>query len=184
MCGLGCGCGLGWLGRLAYAGARGQRPEASAGTRRTLGSFSNAAEPPGCMLGSPLVPHPCKGCCCGRAKGNSSCPAISRGMEWLRIPAQPGKRQFIPSSALSRQGFPATSCAPMPTHSHRVQQVPFPWGHPSPAGSRAGACKDYHRVIPTHRATLRGSGGAQGTHGLTQGPVPRCQPCPATRLQA
>ena len=78
-----------------------QGPEASVGARRTLGSLGNAAEPPGCMLGSPLVPHPCKGCCCGHDKGNSSCPAISRGTDWLHIPAQPGKRQFILSSALS-----------------------------------------------------------------------------------
>lgn len=88
-------------------------------------------------------------------------------------PHQHGKRQFIPSSAPSRQGFPAGSCAPMPTRSHRLQQTPFPWGHPSPAASRAGACKDCHRLIPPLRATLQDSGGAQGTCGPVQSPIPQ-----------
>lgn len=175
---------VGWAAAAVWAGwgmRLVQRLGAREGTRRTLGSLGNAAEPPGCVLGSP---HPCNGCCCVRAKGNSSCPAISQGTEQPHIPKQPGKRQFVPSFALPQQGFPVGSRVPMPTRSHRLQQIPFPWGHPSPAERQAGACKDCHRLIPPTQGHAPGLGGSPGTRGLVQGPVPRCQPCPATRLHA
>lgn len=103
---------------------------------------------------------------------------------WSHIPTQPGKRQFIMSSALSQQGFPAGLCAPISTCSHRLQQVPFPCRHPNPTRSSAGACR-LSQADPHTQGHVPGLVGRfQGTPGPVEAAVPQCQSCPAAWLHA
>lgn len=102
---------------------------------------SKAAEPPGCMLGSPTSPIPVKDTVVAKPTETAHAHQ-SRGAQHGHTspPAQPGKIQFLMSSALSQQGFPARLCAPITMCSHRLQRVPFPCRHPNSTSS-SGACR-------------------------------------------
>lgn len=90
-------------------------------------------------------------------------PINLQGHNMATHPYTAWKRQFMISSALSQQGFPAGLYAPIPTCSHRLQRVPFPCRHQTPPGAQL-ELTDYHRLIPVPRAVLQGLRGDSRGH--------------------
>lgn len=172
--GLGSGCGLGQ----PDSSCRGQRP-----VWGSLDSLGKAAEPPGCMLRSPTSPIPVRDTAVAKPRETAHAHQSPGAQHGHRSPHSL-ERQFIMSSALSQQGFPAEFCAPISMCSHRLQGVPFPCGYPNLTRSSDGACRlsqsDPHTQGPAPGLV----GGFQGTPVPVKGAVLQCQSCTSTWLHA